>query len=95
VTAFRADLDALELLLARLRSFAGRADLLIADAESCVARLHGEWSGPAAAEHGAAHRQWADGAARMHAALCSLQSIVATARSNYAASSAANARMWS
>ena len=94
MTSFRADLGALDELVARLRTFERGAESLCDEVTAQVARLHGEWSGPAAAEHEAAHRQWAEGAARMRSAVVALQAVVATAQANYAASGTANARMW-
>jgi uncharacterized protein YukE len=95
VTGFRADLDALAELVARLAAFDGRADALGADLDVQVRRLHGEWGGPAAQTHLAAHEQWTAGAAQMRAAVLALRSVVATAQANYGAAAAANVRMWS
>lgn len=94
MTAFRADLAALDALIARLRAFEAGAQTVLTDLESSVERLHVDWSGWAAHEHSSAHREWAEGAARMHAAVSGLRSVVSTAHGNYAVSSSANARMW-
>jgi WXG100 family type VII secretion target len=94
VTGFRADLASLSDLVARLALFETRADALAAELDARVRRLHGDWTGPAAAAHQAAHREWLDGAARMRAAARELRSAVATAHANYAAAASANTRMW-
>lgn len=94
MTDFHADLGALEDLLARLAAFERQAESLTSGIDVQMQRLHGEWTGWAAAEHLAAHRQWADGAARMRAAAAELRSAVATAHGNYLAATTTNARMW-
>jgi uncharacterized protein YukE len=94
MTGFRADLAALAELVDRLAAFDSRAELLGADLDVAVRRLHGEWSGPAAQAHLAAHDQWAAGAAQMRASVLDLRSVVAIAQANYSAAAAANVRMW-
>jgi WXG100 family type VII secretion target len=95
VSGFRADLNRLADLVERMISFEGRAAALAADLDAQASRLHGEWSGAAAAGHLAAHRDWLDGAARMRGALRELRSAVSVAQGNYAAAAEANVRMWS
>jgi uncharacterized protein YukE len=95
MTGFRADLDALAELVGSLAAFDSRAELLAADLDVQVRRLHGEWSGPAAQAHLAAHEQWTAGAAQLRAAVLALRSVVATAQANYSAAASSNVRMWS
>ena len=94
MTDFHADLGALEGLVARLAAFERRAESVTSGIDVQMQRLHGEWTGWAAAEHLAAHRQWVEGAARMRAAADELRSLVATAHGNYLAAATANGRMW-
>ncbi len=94
MTAFRADLDALAELVARLAAFDVRAEELGADLDAQVRRLHGQWSGPAAQAHLSAHERWTNGAVHMRAAARELRSVVVTAQANYGSAAAANVRMW-
>jgi WXG100 family type VII secretion target len=94
MTGFRADLDALAELVDSLAAFDSRADELGADVDAQVRRLHGEWTGPAAHAHLAAHERWTAGAAQLRAAVLELRSVVATAQANYGSAAAANVRMW-
>lgn len=94
MTAFRADLDALDDLVARLRAFDGRAEQLGADLDTDARRLEGCWTGAAAAEHSEAHQSWLAAHRRICAAADELARLVRTAHANYSAAAAANARMW-
>lgn len=94
MTAFRADLGALEDLVVGLAGFEQRAEAVCAEVDARVRRLHVEWTGWAASEHLAAHRQWMEGAARMRSAVDRLRSAVAGAHGNYASAAAANVAMW-
>ena len=94
MSGFRADLEALAELVARLAAFDARADELAAELDSQVRRLHGEWSGPAAQAHLTAHSRWESAAAQLRAAVLELRSVVAIARANYGSAATANARMW-
>lgn len=92
---FRADLEALTELVGRLDGFEHRAESLIAELESQIRRLHGQWSGLAAQAHLDAHRRWLSGAERMRGAAADLRTRVDAARTNYTAAAEANTRMWS
>ena len=94
MTAFRADLDALGDLVARLRAFDRRAEQLGADLDAEACRLDGGWTGAAAAEHAAAHRRWTVAHRQIRAAADELAHLVRTARTNYSAAATTNARMW-
>jgi WXG100 family type VII secretion target len=94
VTAFRADLDALVDLLARMRAFDVRAEQLGTDLETDARRLAGYWSGPAASAHTAAHERWMTAHRRSCAAADELAQFVRTAHTNYSQAAAANVRMW-
>ncbi len=91
---FVVDLETLQDLIDRMcgfeRSLAERLD----EVDSQVRRLHGAWSGAAAASHRLAHQEWVAGAQQMHAAIVTLRRIGVTAHANYAAAIAANRAMW-
>jgi len=94
MTAFRADLEALENLVARLRAFDSRAEELGADLDTDARRLDGYWTGPAAVTHTAAHERWMAAHRRVCAAADELARLVRTAHANYSAAATTNARMW-
>jgi WXG100 family type VII secretion target len=94
MTAFRADLEALDDLVARLRAFDARAEQLGADLDTDARRLGSFWNGPAASAHQAAHERWMAAHRRVGAAADELARLVRTARENYAAAAASNVRMW-
>jgi len=66
----------------------------VSDADDAASRLHGVWSGDAAAAHRTAHDRWASDAARMNAALERLRGLLDVAGANYDSAVAANQRMW-
>lgn len=91
---FVVDLEILQDVIDRMCGFERSLEQRLDDIDSRVARLHGTWSGDAAADHRLAHRQWLAGAQQMHAAIVTLRRIGATAHANYAAAIAANRAMW-
>lgn len=95
MTAFRADLEALDDLVARLRAFDARATQLGTDLDTEARRLDVCWAGRAAAAHSAAHERWMTAHRRICAAADDLARLVRTAHANYATAATTNARMWS
>jgi len=95
MTAFHADLEALDDLVVRLRAFDARAGQLGADLDTDARRLGGCWTGPAASAHLAAHERWMAAHRRVGAAADELARLVRTAHANYAAAAMTNVRMWS
>ncbi len=91
---FGVDLEMLQDVVDQMCGFERSLALRIDDVDARVSRLHGAWSGAAAAEHRVAHRHWLAGAQQMHAAIVTLRRIGATAHANYSAAIAANRAMW-
>jgi uncharacterized protein YukE len=94
VSGFRADVDELAGLVARLVVFERRCAELAEELDGQVRRLNGAWNGAAADAHARAHREWMAGDARMRSAAAGLRGYVARTRENYCAAATANARMW-
>lgn len=94
MTAFRADLDALDELVTRLRAFDAHAGRLGDDLDSDARRLAGCWTGPAAGAHTAAHERWLAAHRRIRAAADELARLVRAAHENYSAATTSNSRMW-
>lgn len=92
---FVVDLDQLDSVVSKLAAFEQTLERRIADVDARVQRVHGVWSGDAAAAHLAAHREWMSGARDMRTALSEIKTAAATAHANYSAALAANQRMWS
>lgn len=92
---FVVDLEQLDSVVSRLASFEQELERHIADVDARVQRVHGVWSGDAAAANLAAHREWMAGAQGMRTALAEIKAAAATAHSNYSAAVAANTQMWS
>jgi WXG100 family type VII secretion target len=90
---FVVDLEMLQDVIDRMCAFERSLAKRLDDIDARVGRLHGAWSGDAAAEHRLAHRRWLAGAQQMHAAIVTLRRIGATAHANYAAAIAANRAM--
>jgi WXG100 family type VII secretion target len=95
VNGFRADLAALEDLVARLGAFDQRAANLTDRLEADARRLHGQWSGPAADAHATAHRRWQLAHEQVRVALEQLAGFARGAHTNYLSAAASNLRMWS
>jgi uncharacterized protein YukE len=93
-TDFHADLDALARLVSRLRAFEQRATEREAELEREAGRLDAHWSGPAAAEHAAAHRRWLNAHQCIGTAADHLAHLVDVAHANYSTAAATNTRMW-
>lgn len=94
MTGYAVDTGALAGLVERMAGWAARAEQLGDDLDSAVRRLHGEWTGDAAAAHLAAHHRWRAAEADLRAAADRLCAVVAVAHDNYTAAVEANARMW-
>jgi uncharacterized protein YukE len=94
MSGFRADVDELAGLVARLVAFERHCAELADELDARVRRLNGAWSGAAADTHARAHREWLAGDARMRSAAAVLRGYVARTRENYCAAATANARMW-
>lgn len=92
---FVVNLEQLDNVVSRLAAFEQTLERHIADVDARVQRIHGVWSGDAAAAHLAAHRGWMAGAQEMRTALTEIKAAAATAHSNYSAAVAANKQMWS
>lgn len=67
--AFRVDPQALADAVQRMAAFQRYAEDMIAEIDSRVTRLHGTWTGEAAAAHAEAHQHWVRGEAMMREAL--------------------------
>lgn len=92
---FVVNLEQLDSVVSKLTAFEQTIERHIADVDARVQRIHGVWSGDAAAAHLAAHRGWVAGAQEMRTALAEIKAAAATAHSNYSAAVAANKQMWS
>ena len=92
---FIVDLEQLDSVVSRMAAFEKTIEKHIADVDARVQRIHGVWSGDAAAAHLAAHHEWMAGAHEMRTALAEMKAAAATAHSNYSAAIAANQQMWS
>ena len=95
MTSFAVDLELLAELVERMAAFERHAAAFRNEVDVRLRRLHGAWSGAAAAASATAHAEWTAGAGQMHEALGVLRAIAATAGENYAAAARANALMWS
>lgn len=69
MTAFAADLEALQNAIDRMTAFERVLDDRLEEVDARATRLQASWSGVAAAEYGDAHRRWLRGAREMHTAL--------------------------
>jgi WXG100 family type VII secretion target len=94
VTAFAADLEALQNLVDRMTAFERALGKRLDEVDGRAIRLQASWSGVAATAYGVAHRRWLRDARGMHAALGQLRRAAATARDNYSAAVTANRGMW-
>lgn len=95
MTAFRVDLEALDLLIERMSAVEAELTDVHDDVGSRMQRLQVVWSGRAATEHQVAYRRWSGGSAEAGEALLRLREIARTAHANYSAAVAANRTMWS
>lgn len=93
--AFSVDPQSLSEALAEMADFQRTAESLLAEIEATVARLHGTWTGQAAAAHAEAHRSWTHGAGLMQEALKRLYGVGDTAHANYTGVMQTNQSMWS
>jgi WXG100 family type VII secretion target len=94
VTGFRADLEALDELAARLDAVDRRAAMIAADLERDARLLDARWNGAAADRYDAAQHRWLRAHAALRDAAADLAGFVRSAHANYADAAAANARMW-
>jgi WXG100 family type VII secretion target len=62
---FVVDLEQLDSVVSRLAAFEQKLERHITDVDARVERIHGVWSGDAAAANLAAHREWMVGAQEM------------------------------
>lgn len=92
---FRVDPEALADAVKRMAAFQRHAEEVLAEIDSRVQRLHGAWTGEAAAAHAEAHQHWARGEAMMREALARLRAAGETAHRNYTGAMAQNLSMWS
>ena len=92
--AFAVDVEMLQTVIDRMCGFERTLEQQLDELDARVRRLHGVWSGEAAAEHRRAHEEWSAGAQQMHVAIATLRQIGSTAHGNYAAAIAANRQMW-
>jgi WXG100 family type VII secretion target len=95
MTSFAIDLELLAALVERMTACGNRLVEVQDDVDARVKRVHGTWTGAAAAQHVQAHERWIAGARQMHEALIVLRSIASMAEENYGAAIQANAQMWS
>lgn len=91
---YHVDLAQLADVIDRLDRFDQYLERAVEQAEQRVNRLHGSWTGEAAAAHLAAYREWQRGAAEMRAGLATMRSITSTAHVNYTNGVNTNQRMW-
>jgi WXG100 family type VII secretion target len=94
VTRFAVDLAEVESVVADMQVFEGRFEARLAELDELVARLHGTWTGAAAAAQGSAHARWKAGAEEMHRALVEMREAAQRAHANYSAAAETNTRMW-
>ncbi|BBX65060.1 ESAT-6-like protein EsxE [Mycobacterium saskatchewanense] len=92
---FHVDPEALADAVKRMAAFQRHAEEVLAEIDSRVQRLHGAWTGEAAAAHAEAHQHWARGEAMMREALARLRAAGETAHRNYTGAMAQNLSMWS
>jgi WXG100 family type VII secretion target len=95
MTRFAVDLDELSAVIGDMRSFESRFQSRLAELDDLVARLHGTWTGEAAAAQQAAHDEWKAGATEMHQALVEMRDAARRAHGNYTSAAEANRAMWS
>ena len=95
MTRFAVDLDEVESVVGDMARFESRFQAGLADLDEIVARLHGSWSGAAAAAQDQAHARWKQGAGEMHRALVEMREAAQRAHANYSGAADTNARMWS
>lgn len=93
--AFRVDPQALAEAVQTMAAFQRYAEDMIAEIDSRVTRLHGAWTGAAAAGHAEAHQHWVRGEAMMREALAQLEKVATTAHGNYTGAMSTNLGMWS
>ena len=92
MTHLRVELGDLQALADRMAVVGRQLERVHEDVTARTSRL--DWSGAAAAQHAEAQRQWAAGAALLHAGLAELRAAVRVAHGNYEATVVANRRMW-
>jgi WXG100 family type VII secretion target len=92
---FGVDTGELKRLIERMGEVEQRAEAAIAAMDSEVHRLHGTWTGEAAAGHASAHAMWAKGAQQMREALNFLRGAGQVAHGNYTSAATINTTMWS
>ena len=94
MSAFRVDLEQLDLLVEKMAAVEAQLVGVHDDVDSRMRRLHVVWTGRAAAEHQLAYREWASGSREVHEALARLRQIAHTAHTNYGSAVSANRAMW-
>lgn len=94
MSRIKVDLELVDELVTRMGAFEQHVEALLDEVDARIRRMHGAWSGAAAAEQAEVQSRWTAGAHEMQQALRVLRSIAATARENYAAAVAANLAMW-
>jgi WXG100 family type VII secretion target len=93
-TRFHVDLDALDDTIAFMQKTSDAISAQLAELDGEIAKLHGVWSGTAAAAQLKAHQEWTAGAEEMRTALDALHELARTAHTNYTNAVTANQKMW-
>ena len=91
---FKVSLDDLAHTVDRMASFDRSAADVLTRIDARVAALAATWTGDAALAYVDAHTRWRNDLATMQQIVRGLQTVAATAHSNYTAAVDANRRMW-
>ncbi len=90
--SYRVDLEHLEQVTARVHGLAGFVEDSLAGLDARIATAHQQWSGAAAEEHTAAHRDWMHAATTVQDGIAAMHAAAKTAHDAYTATAAANNR---
>lgn len=92
---FQVDLAELDDVIAGMESFEQRLRQQLDALEAVVEKLHGTWTGGAAAAHREAHAKLAAGAQDVHRSVVEMRQAARHAHQGYSAAAQANVSMWS
>lgn len=94
MTKFKVDLAELDAVVTSLNGFATSFATQLADLESTIKTLQGDWLGEAATAQAVAHQKIAAGASEMHTALTGLHAVAQHAHASYTSAVNANVATW-